>query len=165
VVLHLIRPRELLGTNWTGEHLSLVSFVVEESMALETVLVLKSLVHVYLGALHALVDTLGDGRVAEQVQSADAHLRQLLGGILAGGRGPPPARALRGLPPGALRVGRRRVPGAQVRGVRVAGRPRTAVLIFVQIVIIVVDGGAHRMVQRTSTQSLQFGDQVGNSAH
>lgn len=67
VVFHLVGPRELLGAHRTGEHLALMALVVEERVPLETVLVLKRLLDVELGALGALVDALADGSVTEEI--------------------------------------------------------------------------------------------------
>lgn len=67
VVLHLVRPRELLSAYRTGKYLALMALMVEECVPLEAVLVFKRLLDVELGALGALIDALADGSVTEEI--------------------------------------------------------------------------------------------------
>jgi len=101
VVLHLVRPGELLAADRARKHFPLVALVVEEGVTLEAVLIFESLDHVGLFTLYALVHALGDGRVAEQVESSDRHLGQLLCCLVGARR--PPART-----PTHVCLGRRR---------------------------------------------------------
>ena len=104
VLLHLVRPGELLGAHRAGEHLPLLALVIQERVALEAVLVLETLLQLHLVALKAPVGPVaGDLGVLEQVQPAHRHVLQALrlrarlgrqvapgprgGGRLAGRRG------------------------------------------------------------------------------
>lgn len=69
VILHLVGSRELFAADRTREHLALVALVVEERVPLETVLVLEGLLDIEFCAFSALVDTLIDGCVTEEVQA------------------------------------------------------------------------------------------------
>lgn len=71
VILHLIWPRELFPTHRAGEDFALRAFVVQEGVSLETVLVLECLLHVLLGTLGALVHSVLDACVAEEVETAN----------------------------------------------------------------------------------------------
>ncbi|EFA03848.1 hypothetical protein TcasGA2_TC013964 [Tribolium castaneum] len=87
VIFHFVGSRELLLAHGARKHFALVSFVVEERVPLEAVLVFERLLDVHFGALRALIHALVDGGVAEEVEPPDGHLRQLLGGVLALGGG------------------------------------------------------------------------------
>lgn len=84
VILHFVWTRELLLAHWTREHLPLGAFVVEERMPLEAVFVFECLLNVLLCAFRALVDSLKDFRVTEQIQTPDRHLGQMFGLIVGG---------------------------------------------------------------------------------
>lgn len=83
MILHLVRPRELLLTHRTREDLALLALVIEERMPLEAVLVFERLLHVHLCALRAMVDAVTNGRVAKEIEATYAHLRKLFGRVLA----------------------------------------------------------------------------------
>ena len=86
MLLHLVRPRELFLADDAGKHLPGSSLVIQESVPLEAVLVLKGPRHVILLARDAAVHAfLGDGSVAEQIQAADRHLLQLFRVVGIGG--------------------------------------------------------------------------------
>jgi hypothetical protein len=55
VLFHLIRTRKFLLTDRTWKHLSLLSFMIEEGMSLEAVLVLEVLANLHFFALYAPV--------------------------------------------------------------------------------------------------------------
>lgn len=57
--------------------------MVKKRVPLEAVLVFEGLLHVDLCALRALVHSLVDRRVPEQIQPPNGHLGQLLGRVLA----------------------------------------------------------------------------------
>lgn len=87
VILHFVRPGELLAAYRAREHLPLVALVIEESVPLEAVLVLERFLYVELRALGALINALGDRGVTKEIQPAHGHLGQLFGRILrVGGR-------------------------------------------------------------------------------
>lgn len=82
VILHLVRPGELLAAHGAREHLSLMALVVEERVPLEAVFVFERLLDVEFRALGALVNALGYRGVTKEIQAAHRHLGQLFGGIL-----------------------------------------------------------------------------------
>lgn len=82
VILHLVRPGELLAADGAREHLSLVALVVEERVPLEAVFIFERLLDVEFRALGALVNALGYRGVTKEIQAAHRHLCQLFGGIL-----------------------------------------------------------------------------------
>lgn len=67
VILHLVRPRELLAADRAGKHLALMTLVIEERVSLEAVLVLERLLDIELGAFGALINALVDGSVTEEI--------------------------------------------------------------------------------------------------
>lgn len=82
VIFHFVRSRKFLAAHRTWKHLALVALVVEKRVPLKAVFVFEGLLDVELRALGALIYTLADGRVTEEIQAAHRHLRQLLGGVL-----------------------------------------------------------------------------------
>ena len=79
MLLHLVRPGELLLTHRTRKHLPIVALVIEERVSLETVLVLKALDNLDLLALDAPVGAVTcDVGVLEQVQTPDTHVLKAL---------------------------------------------------------------------------------------
>lgn len=121
MVLHFVGPGELLAADGAWEDLALVSLVIQESMSLEAVLVLKGLLDVDLGAFCALVDTLRDRGISEQIQTPDGHLGELFGRVLRLRGGPATHPAF-----GHLATGwRAHVPGG-LRRVSVARHRRGA---------------------------------------
>lgn len=126
VVLHLVRARELLVAHRAREHLARRALVIEERVPLEAVLVLERLLDVLFGTLGALVDALEDFRVAEQIQAAHRHLRQVLGLVVV--------RAGLSAAASALRLPRRR------RRHRVLG-------LFLELLLLLLDGGGHRQLR------------------
>ena len=72
VLLHLVRPRELLLADDAGEHLPGGALVIEERVALEAVLVLEVLADLDPFTLDAPVGPVrGQGGVAKQVEASD----------------------------------------------------------------------------------------------
>lgn len=67
MVLHLVRTREFLAAYRAGKHLALMTLVIEKRMPLETVLVLEGLLYVELRTFGALINTLVDGSVTEEI--------------------------------------------------------------------------------------------------
>lgn len=74
VVLHFVRPGELLVAHRTGEDLPLGTLVVQEGVPLEAVFVLEGFLDVLLGTLHTLVYSVADAGISEEVQTSDGHL-------------------------------------------------------------------------------------------
>lgn len=87
VVLHFVGTREFLAAHGAREHLPLVALVVEERVSLEAILIFERFLNVDFGTFCALIHALVDARVTEQIQAPDGHLRQVFGGVGAGGRG------------------------------------------------------------------------------
>ena len=80
VLLHLVRPRELLGADRARKHLAGDALVVEERVPLEAVLVLEALKYLHLLALSTSVGAvIGYEGVFEQVESTDGHIGERLG--------------------------------------------------------------------------------------
>lgn len=83
VVLHLVRPRELLAAHRTGKDFSLAAFVIEEGVPLETILIFERFHDIGFRAFQTPVHAFIDARVPEQVETTYGHLGQLLGWIAA----------------------------------------------------------------------------------
>lgn len=82
VILHFIRPGELLATYWTREHFTMFSFVVEEGVPLEAVLIFESLLDIFFRTFGALVYSFRYACIAEKIQASNGHFRKMLGLII-----------------------------------------------------------------------------------
>lgn len=105
VVLHLVGTRELLLAHRTREHLSRRALVVQERVPLEAVFVLERLLDILLCAFRALIDAVVDFRIAEEIESAHRHFRQVFRLVIRLGVPLPPDASALGLP-SAWRCGR-----------------------------------------------------------
>lgn len=70
VILHLVRSRKFLAAHRARKHLALMALVVEERVSLKAVFVFEGLLDVELRAFGALIYTLADGCVTEEIQAA-----------------------------------------------------------------------------------------------